>query len=235
MALLLHRFAHQEQAAQAMANAVSADLFNSPAAGSGRALLLVSGGRSPLPFFAALSQQDLPWQHIDVSLVDERSVPASHADSNAHLVARHLLQGPATDARLLPLMAEQRPGENEWQWAQRSAIAANAKPAFTHPAALVLGFGNDGHTASLFTDAPQWPEAITTRQRYIAVQPGHAPHARVSLSLHALIAQRSCYVWSNGAAKLAVIEQAQAGKLTSAFAQLVLHPDVMLQIFHSEQ
>lgn len=235
MALQLHRFAQAGQAAQAMANAVSADLFNTPAAGSGRALLLVSGGRSPLPFFTALSQQDLPWQHIDISLVDERSVPLEHPDSNAHLVARHLLQGLASAARLLPLMTEPQAGENEWQWAQRSVMAANAQPALTLPAVLVLGFGNDGHTASLFSDSPQWPEAITTHQRYLAVMPGHAPHARVSLSLHALIAQRSCYVWSNGAAKLAVIEQAQAGKLTGAFGQLALHPDVMLQIFHSEQ
>lgn len=253
MALQLTTFKTKEETAQALAHQVSKDLQEALATSlepiAARVLLLLSGGRSPLPFFTALSQQTLPWRQIDLSLVDERSVPFNHPDSNAGLIAQHVLQGPAAAANLLPLMATEVDASDAWRWAQRSAEIANGKLELKQPAVVVLGIGNDGHTASLFADSPQWPEISTTDQRYVAVQPGAAPHARVSLSLHALIAQRTCYVWSNGADKLDVIQQAQAQSAALAasptdaaarqsagpFALLVAHPDVMLKVFHSEQ
>jgi 6-phosphogluconolactonase len=250
MTLQLNIFKTENEAAHALASAVAADLERALAASSRsseRALLLVSGGRSPLPFFAALSDQDLPWDRIDVSLVDERSVPADHADSNAALVARHLLQGRAQAARLLSLMAPAVSEEDPWHWAQRSAERADADPSLARPAAVVLGLGTDGHTASLFPDAPQWQEAIATERRYVALKPAQAPHARVSMSLSALVAQRRCYVWSNGEAKLQVIRQAEglvagvaeglldaiAMQSAGPFALLLAHPDVTLQVFHN--
>jgi len=252
MALQLTTFNSADESAQALAEQVSEDLQRALGAASGgesgRALLLVSGGRSPLPFFAALSRQPLPWEHIDVSLVDERSVPPTHPDSNAALVREHLLQGPANAARLVPLMASVAAATDPWLWARRSAQVANANPALAQPAVIVLGLGTDGHTASLFPDSPQWPDASTTNRRYVALQPGQAPHARVSLSLKALSAQKRCYVWSGGADKLDVIMRARAlaaavedGTVDAAaldgagpFARLVADPDVMLQVFHSK-
>src|SRR5262245_28450386 len=56
----------------------------------GRALLVVSGGRSPVAFLEALSGESLDWSRVSVSLADERWVPESHPDSNAGLVRRHL-------------------------------------------------------------------------------------------------------------------------------------------------
>ncbi len=251
MALQLTTFSTAEEAARALAIAVSGDLHlalsNSVDPLAARALLLVSGGRSPLPFFAELAQQALPWHRIDVSLVDERSVPPGHPDSNAALVSEHLLRGAANAASLLPLMANDADESDPWGWAQHSADAANRQPALAQPAAIVLGLGTDGHTASLFIDAPQWQQAISTERRYVALQPKQAPHPRVSLSLSALVAQRVCYVWSNGPAKLEVIKQAQAlvaaaneGLVDAAalagagpIALLIGHPDVTLRVFHS--
>ncbi|WP_158592262.1 6-phosphogluconolactonase [Noviherbaspirillum sedimenti] len=250
MALQLTTFKIAEEAALALALQVSEDLRMALASGpaGGRALLLVSGGRSPLPFFAALAQQPLPWEHIDVSLVDERSVSSGDPDSNATLVGKHLLTGAAAAARLLPLMAVVAKATDPWLWARRSAQLANANPALARPAAIVLGLGADGHTASLFPDAPQWPEAASTSRRYVALQPGQAPHARVSLSLRALAAQRVCHVWSGGAAKLDVIMRAQAlaaavadGLIDAAvlddagpFARLVADPHITLKVYHSQ-
>lgn len=253
MALQLTMFETAREAAEALAQQVSEDLQKALAArqqaGSGRALLLVSGGKSPLPFFYALSQQPLPWEQIDVSLVDERSVPFGHPDSNASLISEHLLRGAAKAATLHPLMQPGGEAGDPWQWAQQSAAAANANIRLAQPAAIVLGLGTDGHTASLFPDAVQWQNAYTTEQRYLAVQPGQAPHPRVSLSLQALIDQQRCYVWSNGAAKLDVIKQAKSlfaavsdglldGRAIHAagpFALLVAHPDLMLHVFHHDE
>lgn len=251
MALELQMFDTAEQAAQALAGAVASDLqqalANSLEPIAARALLLVSGGRTPLPFFSALSQQHLPWQQIDVSLVDERSVPPAHADANAGLVMQYLLQGAAAQASFIPLMASDVDESDPVRWAQRSAQAANAKLELAQPAAIVLGLGADGHTASLFADAPQWREASETESRYVALTPSHAPHPRVSLSLHALIAQRKLYVWSSGAEKLEVIQQSQAlvggvaeGLIDGVamcgagpFTLLLAHPEVTLRVFHA--
>lgn len=248
MALQLTTFKTAEEAAQALAMQVSEDLHRALQREGGRALLLVSGGRSPLPFFAALAQQPLSWENIDVSLVDERSVLPDHADSNAALVRQHLLSGRAAAARFLPLMSHVATATDPWLWARRSAQVANVNPDLMRSTVIVLGLGTDGHTASLFPDAPQWLEASTTERRYVALQPGQAPHARVSLSLHALAAQRLCYVWSGGDAKLEVIRRACAlaaavadGSLDAAalegagpFARLVVNPNVLLKVYHSQ-
>ena len=69
----------------------------------GDASLLVSGGRSPVPFLRALSQRKLEWSRVSVSLVDERWLPPDHPDSNAGLVRANLLQGAASAARFVPL------------------------------------------------------------------------------------------------------------------------------------
>ena len=77
--------------------------MRSALAEQGQALLVVSGGRSPVAFLEALSEEPLDWSRITLSLADERWVPESHADSNAGLVRRHLLRGEAAKARFIGL------------------------------------------------------------------------------------------------------------------------------------
>ncbi len=67
------------------------------------ASLVVSGGRSPVPFLEALSRRELDWRKVQVSLADERWVPPAHPDSNEGLVRRHLLQNQAASAQFIGL------------------------------------------------------------------------------------------------------------------------------------
>lgn len=245
MALQLASFDHSADAAQALAECVCGDL-QSALSNHARALLLVSGGRSPLPFFTALSPQPLAWSQIDLSLVDERSVPPHHTDANAVLVQQHLLVGAAAAARWLPLLSahDAETINDPWALACHAADAANRNPALAAPAVVVLGIGTDGHTASLFADAPQWSEACTTTARYIALQPAQAPHSRISLSMSALRAQRNCYVWAVGSDKRATIDRCSVVSTNCtnstvsaepcALAALINARDVMLHVFYSD-
>ena len=66
--------------------ATVAQRLSAALARDGRAVLAVSGGKSPVPFFHALRSQPLDWSRVLITLVDERFVPPDHPDSNAALV-----------------------------------------------------------------------------------------------------------------------------------------------------
>ncbi|MDC0663494.1 6-phosphogluconolactonase [Marinobacter sp. SS21] len=153
----------------------------------GRASLAVSGGRTPVAFFELLARKPIEWARVDVVLADERWVEETHPASNAALVKRYLIQGPAAAANFLSFW---RAGMSP---VDASADADQALAAIEWPlTALVLGMGNDGHTASLFPDAPELYQAMDVKRpnHVVTLTPPSQPHARVSLSLRALAGAR---------------------------------------------
>jgi 6-phosphogluconolactonase len=186
-----------------------ANALRSAIAARGQASLAVSGGKSPIPLFEALREQDLDWSKVTVVLVDERVVPRDHADSNTALVARYLLQGRAAAARFLLFFRELAPTFNA---EVLDALVRDAEERITSlPWPLdvaVLGMGEDAHTASLFPGAPGYARAIATDQRLAWVVPDTAPHARISFTLSALLAARELVLSITGERKLAVYRRA---------------------------
>jgi 6-phosphogluconolactonase len=179
----------------------------------GRALLAVSGGKSPIALFERLREQALDWRAVTVILVDERCVPHGHTDSNTALVRQHLLQGPAAVARFVPFFDELPAGELNDEGLSTLARRSNERLAeLAWPLDVgVLGMGEDGHTASLFAHSPGLDLALSTHDAVAWVRPPHAPHARLSLSLHALRSARELHLSIAGEAKRAVLAQAQQG------------------------
>lgn len=175
----------------------------------GQASLAVSGGKSPIPLFEALREQNLDWSKVTIVLADERVVPRDHADSNTALVARHLLQGSASAARFLLFFRELAPTFNA---EVLDALVRDAEERITSlPWPLdvaVLGMGEDAHTASLFPGVPGYARAIATDHRLAWVVPDTAPHARISFTLSALLAARELVLSITGESKLAVYRRA---------------------------
>jgi len=203
MAASWHTYPDPCACAQALADAAAAAL--SIAIGrNGRAGLAVSGGRSPILFFEALSEASLPWRQVDITLVDERFVPPTHPDSNEHLVRTHLLRGPARDARFTGLV--RLPGDLPGSVAQANR---NAGPLTL----TVLGMGEDGHTASLFPGASQLADGLdpASTARYLHVTPPDAPHERISMTLPAIMSSGGIIISIAGQAKRAVLEHALRG------------------------
>ncbi|WAJ36504.1 6-phosphogluconolactonase [Pseudomonas sp. GOM7] len=196
-------FERPQQLAKAQAEQVAAALREAVAE-RGHAMLVVSGGRSPVAFFQALSAQALPWSKVLVSLADERWVPVSHADSNEALVRRHLLQGSAAEAQLLGLYRSA--GSLE----QAAELAEQALRELPPIDVLVLGMGTDGHTASLFPGSPNLPQALQADcpRRCLPMLAPSVPHQRLTLTLPVLKAARLQILAIEGQEKLAVLEQA---------------------------
>ncbi|MDX1654398.1 MAG: 6-phosphogluconolactonase [Candidatus Competibacteraceae bacterium] len=171
----------------------------------GSASLVLSGGRTPIPLFQALSQSQVPWEKVWITLADERWVPGDHPDSNERLVREHLLQGPAAAAHFVGLY---NGADSPWAGAQqvREALESVHRPFDT----VVLGMGDDGHTASLFPRAPQLAEGLDPDNDNVClgVDPVTAPHPRISLTLAELLRARRIVLHLSGEGKWQVLQQA---------------------------
>ena len=196
-----HLFVDGALAAEDMARRITVILGDAIAA-RGVASIALSGGRSPRPVLEALSGAALDWSKVVVTLVDERWVAPDHADSNERLVRGTLLQGQAA-ARFLG-MKNEAPDAYAGQTACEAAFAALPWPLDI----VLLGMGEDGHTASLFPAAAELVEGLSTTALTIAVTPPAAPHQRMSLTASAILKSRHVFLQIGGAAKKAVYDRA---------------------------
>jgi 6-phosphogluconolactonase len=199
-------FADPETLADALADAVAERLRADLGEGR-RAGLVVSGGSTPAPFFRRLAEHDLDWHRVIVTLADERWVNRNHEASNERLVRSLLLQNRARTALFVPLKNSApaaRPGEEECH----RTLARLPRPF----AAVILGMGVDGHTASLFPGTKRLADALDMRsgRNCLALSPAGAPYERMTLTLPVLLDSKLIILHITGQAKRKVLEQALA-------------------------
>ncbi len=197
---VLNTFATSAELATALAAKTAAQLRAGISA-HGSASLVVSGGRTPLRFFAALRGADVEWAQVTVFLADERWVPVSSERSNAAFVKQHLLH---SETEFSELYSEDR-SPQEAAGALAKQLTEMKRPLD----AVVLGMGNDGHTASLFPDAPEIVRALSADADPVMVlAPSSQPELRLSLTPTALIRTNLLVLHIEGADKRAVFETA---------------------------
>lgn len=177
----------------------------------GKASLLVSGGSTPKLFFQHLSRQELEWDKVFISLVDERWVPPSSGRSNAKLVAENLLQGAAAKAHFEPLFVEGKSAdEGKGELSRR--FEAMAKPI----SAVILGMGGDGHTASFFPGGDNLSAAIDleTDEMFSSMRAAGAGEERITFTLPPLLNAGLLALHIEGEAKAKVLEEAKGDGAT---------------------
>jgi 6-phosphogluconolactonase len=119
----------------------------------GQATIALSGGSTPRPLYEALARQALPWEKLHVFWGDERYVPADHPDSNQRMARLAWLdQVDIPEANLHPMPTTAGNPETDAQNYENDLatffqVEAGHFPSFD---LVLLGLGDDGHTASLF-------------------------------------------------------------------------------------
>jgi 6-phosphogluconolactonase len=115
--------------------------------------LVLAGGSTPKPLYEAIAQQDLPWECLQIFWGDERYVSPDHPDSNAGMARRAWLDKvpfPAANIHPMPTGAA-NPAQDaqsyEQELQQWFSLGRGEFPRFD---LILLGMGDDGHTASLF-------------------------------------------------------------------------------------
>jgi 6-phosphogluconolactonase len=167
-------------------------------AARGLASLVVSGGKSPTKLFELLRAESLDWSRVCVALADERWVDPTDPGSNEKLVRDVLLKGFAAAARFIGLK-NGAPTPDLGAVSAWETFARVPRPFD----AVVLGMGDDGHTASLFPRSPNLPSALNPAAvaGCVGMWSPVAPHPRLSLNLSALLDSRRIVVLITGAQK----------------------------------
>ena len=186
------KFADVEALSRALASQIAAGLKAAIGA-RGLASLVVSGGKSPIRLFELLRMEALDWSSVCVALADERWVDPSDSASNEKLVRDVLLKEAAATARFLGLK-NAAPTPDMGAVSAWETFARVPRPFD----AMVLGMGDDGHTASLFPGSSNLPSALNAVAGCVGMRSPVAPHARLSLNLSALLDSRRIVVLITG-------------------------------------
>jgi len=126
--------------------------------------IALSGGNTPRPVYTRLAAigRDLPWDLIRITFGDERCVPPDDAESNFRM-ARETLLAPAAvpEQSILRLRGELDPqtAAQEYQDHLDDIATEGGEPIYRHDL-ILLGLGDDGHTASLFPETAALDETI---------------------------------------------------------------------------
>jgi len=201
----LNEFSDQQDLIAAMADHV-VTLLRTSIVEDGIASLAVSGGRSPIPLFQALSNVELPWDKVTVTLVDERWVPNDHEDSNEKLVKDYLLKNNARAACFIPMKNSAFTAE-DGQIHLEELYRSTLRKKFS---VVVLGMGEDGHTASFFPEAKTLSLALdmSSRRACQAIVPPEASHHRMTLTLPRLLASKEVILQISGNNKRKIYDAA---------------------------
>ena len=171
--------------------------------------LCVPGGSTPALMFRALSGLPLDWEKVTVFLNDERWVDGDNPRSNSAMLRKTLLVGPAAAAAYLDLYTGDPTPEGA-----APALSEQIKPHLPITV-LVLGMGDDMHTASLFPNAPGL-EALLASDAPPVMAAAGGVEPRITLTAPALQSALNIHIMIKGAQKRAALEAATGADPVSA-------------------
>lgn len=181
----------------------------------GKASVALSGGNTPQLYFPLLAAEPrrstVPWDCISVFWTDERCVPPDHHDSNFGMAQNLMLsQIPASVTNIHRIHGELAPETAARLYDRELAAHFNGLPRFD---LILLGIGNDGHTASLFPGTT----ALEAQEYACSVYVPHLGSWRVTLSMRVLNNARKVLYCAAGSAKKDILKTVLNNKTRSAY------------------
>ena len=200
------KFADSESLSRTLSGELTENLQAAIAA-RGLASLVVSGGKSPIRLFEMLRTAALDWSRVCIALADERWVDPGDAGSNEKLVRDVLMKEAAAAARFIGLK-NAAPTPDLGAVSAWETFARVPRPFD----AVILGMGDDGHTAARFPRSPNLSSALNPAAvaGCVGMWSPVAPHPRLSLNLSALLDSRRVIVLITGAEKWRTFTAASA-------------------------
>ena len=183
----------------------------------------LSGGKTPVDLYKRLCvyKDTFSWEKTHIFLADERFVPAYDKDSNLGLIKEHLLNHieiPDENLHTIStedITLEQSAKKYEEDIRRFFRSEGDSIPQFD---LIMLGIGEDGHTASLFPGA----SSLTVTERLaIAMTTDRIPHNRISLSLPVLINAKQIIFLVSGVNKARVLKEILENRKSPLPAALV--------------
>jgi 6-phosphogluconolactonase len=179
-----------------------AEAIRQTLARGGRCSFALSGGKTVGPIYRTLAAMPLPWERVDFYFADERCVPPDHLESNYFLADENLFRPAGVKLDQVRRMQ----GEREDREAAARDYEALLPPTLD---VVLLGMGEDGHTASLFPGL----EAVEERvRRVLAVVGPKPPPWRLTLTLPVLVGARKVLFAVAGEGKKDALRRVLAGE-----------------------
>jgi 6-phosphogluconolactonase len=173
----------------------------------GQCHVVLPGGSTPANCLELLAQKPLPWKNIHWYPGDERCLPVGHADRNDTMMKKKLFsQQPQTVNRANKNF---HPIPTELGALQGAELYARLMAAIPELDIVVLGMGEDGHTASLFPDNVALNDPRSVVPVFDAPKP---PAERISIGLQRLKSAAECIVITTGKSKYAALTRVQQGE-----------------------
>lgn len=170
----------------------------------------LAGGNAAQSLYDTLRGNGTGWDRVDAWMSDERWVPLDHERSNGRLAVETLFGDLPVRLHRPPWGESMDPADSAARYEETLRSIFGGR----RPDLILLGLGEDGHTASLFPDSPNLEAALDPRgtRRCLPMRAPSVPRQRLSMSLSLLASARLTLLALHGPGKLATLNQALAGE-----------------------
>ncbi len=193
--------------------------------------MALSGGKTPRSLYALLAGEysnDISWERVHLFWGDERCVPQESKDSNFAMAYKALIsEVPLPSQNVHRIPAEINPAEKvagNYERMMQKFFKPEEEDSFLFDA-MILGVGEDGHTASLFPGS----SALNEKSRWVLAvnaPPSFSPKKRITMTFPLINRSRSIFILVSGAKKKKVVREILKNTETARrlYPAAMIHP-----------
>ena len=169
-----------------------------------RARIALCGGSTPKAAYSLLGKKNISWKNVDLFLGDERWVDSNSPDSNCFLLNNSLFEegNPSLEAEFFSVPTVELSSPNESAKAYEIILKNNLDGDHKKFDLILLGLGDDGHTASLFPGS----DALVQRDSLVTVGVGKG-HKRITFTSKLLSSADNVVFLISGSAKQTALKR----------------------------